>query len=47
MYVMRNSEGAIIGIFANLQPGIAEEYLNESNQELIAAFESFRNIVEV
>lgn len=47
MYVLRDSEGKIIGMFANLQPGIAEEYLKENSKELLAAIEAFKKIVEV
>lgn len=46
MYVLRNSEGAIIGAFANLQPGIAEEYLSQDDQELIDAIKSITDPVK-
>jgi hypothetical protein len=34
-YVQRNTEGNITGKFANLQPGYAEEYLDDNDPELI------------
>ena len=36
MYVQRNGSGVIIGAYANLQPGFAEEWLELDNPELIA-----------
>lgn len=45
MFVSRNSDGEIYGAFANLQPGIAEEYLSEDSPELIDFFNSLGNIV--
>lgn len=33
-FVQRNTEGAIVGVFANCQPIFAEEYLSEGNPEL-------------
>lgn len=36
-YVMRNSSGAIMGLFTNPQPGFAEELLPDTNAE-VAAF---------
>lgn len=34
-YVQRNSDGEIIGIFANSQAGYAEEELADDNQEVL------------
>lgn len=38
MFVMRNESGVIVGAFANLQPGVAEEYLQENDGELAEFF---------
>jgi hypothetical protein len=35
MYVMRNTEGKIIGVFALSQEGFAEESLSSDDEELI------------
>ncbi|WP_349970926.1 phage tail assembly chaperone [Pseudomonas caspiana] len=35
-FVQRNETGAIVGQFANLQPGIAEQWLDDSAPELLA-----------
>lgn len=34
MFVMRNEDGQIVGVFANLQPELAEEYLEPESVEL-------------
>lgn len=35
-YVERNSDGAVINVFARPQPGVAEEYLADDDAELLA-----------
>lgn len=35
MYVERNLQGAIVGAFANIQPGFAEEYVADDSTELL------------
>lgn len=39
MFVLRNDDGEIIGLFANLQPGIAEEYLDVNSAEIAEFYE--------
>lgn len=34
MYVQRNEQGAVVGIFANAQPGFAEEWLEDGHPDL-------------
>lgn len=34
MYVQRNEQGKIIGVFVALQPGFAEEFLLETSSEI-------------
>lgn len=34
MYVLRNDAGEIVGLFANLQPGVADEYLETDSVEI-------------
>lgn len=34
MFVLRNEAGEIIGLFANLQPGTAEEYVEADSAEI-------------
>ena len=34
-FIQRNAAGAIIGRFANRQPGFAEEFLSDDSQELV------------
>ncbi|HBT44293.1 MAG TPA: hypothetical protein DEB21_20520, partial [Rhodospirillaceae bacterium] len=35
-YVQRGAGGAIVGFFANMQPGIAEEFLADDDPEMVA-----------
>lgn len=35
MYVQRNDDGVICGLYANLQPGFAEEFLPADSSEVI------------
>lgn len=35
-YVQRTSAGAICGLYANLQPGFAEEWLDESDPTIVS-----------
>ncbi|MBY5698515.1 hypothetical protein [Rhizobium leguminosarum] len=35
-YVQRDEQGNIIGVYANLQPGYAEEFLPDDDQDLLA-----------
>lgn len=35
-YVQRDSNGKIKGVYANLQPGYAEEFLPDNNAEIVA-----------
>ncbi|WP_422402647.1 hypothetical protein [Pseudomonas sp. GZD-209] len=42
MFVLRNEAGKVVGVFANLQPGKAEEYLQPDDAELSAFFESLK-----
>lgn len=42
MFVLRNEAGKVVGAYANLQPGLAEEFLPEGNEELSAFFESLK-----
>jgi hypothetical protein len=39
MYVQRNDNGDIVGVYAALQPDIAEEFIDESSPELAAFYE--------
>ena len=39
-YVQRDDDGNINGIYANLQPGYAEEYLPDNNPEVLAFMEA-------
>ena len=39
MYVQRNDNGDIAGVYAALQPDIAEEFIDESSRELAAFYE--------
>ncbi len=39
MFVLRNDDGEIIGLFANLQPGVAEEYLDVNSEEIAEFYE--------
>jgi hypothetical protein len=36
VYVRRDEAGQVIGVYANRQPGIAEEELAEDNAEVVA-----------
>lgn len=36
MYVKRNEQGVIVSAYGNLQPGIAEEWLENDDPELLA-----------
>jgi hypothetical protein len=42
-YVQRDDEGNITGIFANPQPGFAEEYLPDDDPEVVAFLENQEN----
>lgn len=37
MYVQKNELGNVVGVFANLQPGIAEEWVEGAEVEQLAA----------
>jgi phage terminase small subunit len=39
-FIQRNEAGVIVGQFANLQPGIAEQWLADDDPELLAIFET-------
>jgi hypothetical protein len=39
-YVSRGDGGAVNGLYANLQPGFAEEFLPDDNPEVLAFLES-------
>jgi hypothetical protein len=39
MYVQRNENGEIVGAYAAMQPGVAEELIDESSRELNAFYE--------
>jgi len=43
-YVSRNEGGAINGLYANAQPGYAEEYLPDDNSEVVAFTEAAANL---
>jgi hypothetical protein len=36
-FVQRDCDGLIVGSFANLQPGFAEEYVSDDDPELLFA----------
>lgn len=36
MYVQRNQQGQIVGAYSNLQPGYAEEWIDDNDPELLA-----------
>lgn len=42
MYIQRDLLGKIVGTFANLQPGAAEEWLDASAPELVAQVKEFK-----
>lgn len=46
MYVLRNNEGKICGLFANLQPGAAEEYLEAGDPEIVEFYKSLNKTTE-
>lgn len=46
MFVKRDDSG-VIGAFANAQAGVAEEYLAEDDQELMAFLESLASFGKV
>lgn len=43
-YVSRDDNGNINGLYANLQPGFAEEYLPDDDPEVVAFFNPPRPI---
>ncbi|AYM05646.1 hypothetical protein [Agrobacterium tumefaciens] len=43
LYVQRDADGNVVGIYSNFQEGIAEEELSEDNPEVIA----FLNLVTI
>ena len=46
MFVWRDENGKIIGAFANMQPGWAEEWLERDDPELIEFYESLAHRVQ-
>lgn len=38
IYVQRNEDGVVVGVFASEQPGIAEEPVQEDDQEVVEFF---------
>lgn len=44
MFVNRNSEGLITGVYSSKQDGYAEEFLDENAQEIHEFYERLSNV---